>query len=63
MFHNANRTKYNKKFKLQTWQNTKEQNTNYQNTNITKYKCDKIQMEQNTNKKNAEISEDKYDKI
>ena len=58
MFHNTNRTKYNKKFKIQTRQNTKEQNTNCQNTIVTKYKCNKIQMEQNTNRtecKNTKI--------
>ena len=44
MFHNTNKTKYNKKFKIQTRQNTKEQNTNCQ-----KYYCNKIQMKQNTN--------------
>ena len=43
MFQNTNRTIYNKKFKIQTRQNTKEQNTN-----ATKYQWDKIQIEQNT---------------
>ena len=33
-----------KNSKIQTQQNTKEQNTN-----VTKYKCNKIQMQQNTN--------------
>ena len=46
MFHNTNRTKCNKKFKIQTQQNAKEQNTNCQNTFVTKYKWDKIQIEQ-----------------
>ena len=36
---------------IQTWQNTKGQHTNCQNANLTKYKCNKIQMEQNTNRK------------
>ena len=49
MFHNTNRTKYNKKFKIQTLQNTKEQNTSCQNTIATKYKGNKIQIEQNAN--------------
>ena len=54
MFHNTNRTKYNKKFKIQTRQNTKEQNTNTTKYKRTKYKHDKIQknkiqMQQNTN--------------
>ena len=58
MFHNTNRTKYNKKFKILTLQNTKEQNTNCQNTFVTKYKCNKIQMGQNTN-----ITKYKHSKI
>ena len=54
MFHNTNRTKYNKKFKIQMRQNTKEQNTNTTKYKRTKYKHDKIQknkiqMQQNTN--------------
>ena len=35
-----------------------EQNTNYQNTNVTKYKCNKIQIKQN-----AKILKYKHDKI
>ena len=58
MFHNTNRTKYNKKFKIQTRQNIKEQNTNCQNTFVTKYKCNKIQRQQNTNR-----TKYKHDKI
>ena len=41
--------------KIQTRQNTTEQNTSCQNTNVTKYKCNQIQMEQNTNSKNTKI--------
>ena len=33
---------------IQIRQNPKGQNINCQNTNVTKYKCNKIQMEQNT---------------
>ena len=65
MGQNTNRTKYNKKFKIQTRQNTKEQNTNCQNTFVTKYKCnkiqkDKIQIEQNTKFHNTNTTKYKY---
>ena len=63
IFHNTNRTKYNKKSKIQTRQNTKEQNTNCQNTNVTKYNFNKIQMEQNINRtkcKNSKIRKYKH---
>ena len=63
MFHNTNRTKYNKKFKIQTRQNTKEQNTNCQNIFVTKYKCNKIQMGQNANRTKYKIPKYKHDKI
>ena len=63
MFHNTNRTKYNKKFKIKTRQNTKKQNTNCQYTIVTKYKCNKIQMGQNTNKTKYKNPEYKHDKI
>ena len=48
--------------KIQTRQNTTEQNTSCQNTNVTKYKCNIIQMEQNTDRtkcKNSKIQNTK----
>ena len=63
MFHNTNRTKYNKKFKIQTRQNTKEQNTNTTKYKRTKYKCNKIQMGQNANRTKYKIPKYKHDKI
>ena len=33
---------------IQTQQNPKVQNTNCENINVTKYKCNKIQIEQNS---------------
>ena len=51
------------KNKIQTRQNTKEQNTNGQNTNVTKYKCNKIQIGQNTNRTKCKIPKYKHDKI
>ena len=44
MEQNTDRTKC-KNSKIKT-----RQNTNCQNTNVTKYKCNKIQMKQNTNR-------------
>ena len=41
----------------------KAQNKNCQNTNVTRYKCNKIQMEQYTNRMNTKIPEYKEDKI
>ena len=49
--------------KIQTRQNTKEQNTNGQNTNVTKYKCNKIQIGQNTNRTKYKIPKYEHDKI
>ena len=43
---NTNRSKC-KNTKVQTRQNTRGQNTNSKNTNVTKYKCNEIQMDQN----------------
>ena len=63
MFHNTNRTIYNKKFKILTRQNAKEQNTNCQNTIVTKYKCNKIQMGRNKNRTKYKTTIYKHDKI
>ena len=38
---------------MQQFQNTKEQNRNFQNKNVTKYKCNKIQIELNTKHQNT----------
>ena len=49
MQQNTNRTKCENS-KIQTRWNTKGQNTKGQNKIVTKYKCNKTQMEQNTNR-------------
>ena len=52
-----------KNSKVQTRQNTTGQNTNCQNKNVTKYKCNKIQIGQNTNITKYKIPKYKHDKI
>ena len=47
---------------MSKYKHDKIQNTNCQNTNVTKYKCNKIQMGQNTNRP-KKIPKYKHDKI